>query len=112
MSSSQVYASDFAATSDQKYKDITGNIYNALDQLKRMNGVRFYWNEEARKSNVSDDTREQVGLIAQEIETILPCLVSTDEKTGSKSVSYARIVPVLVEAIKELEERVKELEGK
>jgi hypothetical protein len=111
MSSSDVTAVDFNATSDKRYKDVTGNIENSLAQLKRINGVRFYWNEKARQEGITQDRDEQVGLIAQEIETILPCLVHENEK-GFKSVSYARVVPVLVEAIKELEARVRELEGK
>jgi hypothetical protein len=94
----QVRASNVSVTSDARYKQHIGTLDNALNTLLGLRGVTFDW----RKSEYPDmnfaDGR-QIGFIAQEVEKVLPELVSTD-KNGYKSVAYANLVPVLVEAIK------------
>jgi hypothetical protein len=86
---------------------VIGRVENAMERLKEIEGVEFYWNQTALDKGISDDRRLQVGLIAQEVEKLYPSLVqSIDDKL---SVSYARIVAVLIEAIKELNEKVERL---
>ena len=53
----------------------------------------------------------KIGLIAQEVEQVLPEVVSTNEEDGIKSVAYANVVGLLVEAIKELKDEVDHLKG-
>jgi hypothetical protein len=76
----------------------------------KISGVRYDWKqEEFPEKHFSD--KNQIGFIAQEIEKIFPEMVFTDEK-GFKSVDYARLTPVLVEAIKELNVKNEKLESK
>jgi hypothetical protein len=71
-----------------------------------MRGVTYIRNDNEKGG-------QQVGVIAQEIEEILPQVVLTaDDEMGTKSVDYGRITAVLIEAVKELSAKVKELENK
>ena len=76
-------------------------IPNALDKVKDLRGVSFSWKESGRKS---------IGLIAQEVEKIIPELVN--ETDGVKSLAYGNIVGLLIEAIKELSDKVETLQAK
>jgi hypothetical protein len=70
----------------------------------KIRGVNYYFKyNDFKDKNFSKE--KQIGFIAQEIETIFPELVFTDED-GYKSVDYAKITPVLVEAIKELKNEI------
>ena len=92
------------ATSDERLKDNIEAIPNALLKMKRISGNTFDWNEESGKEG------SECGVIAQEIESLgLPGLVETRDN-GYKTVRYEKLVPLLIEAIKELTERVQELE--
>lgn len=74
-----------------------------LNNLLKLRGVTYKWKD----TSLSQET--QIGLIAQEVEKLYPELVSTDED-GIKSVMYGKLTVILLEALKELEKRVKELE--
>ena len=92
------------ATSDERLKDNIEAIPNALLKMKKISGNTFDWNEESGKEG------SECGVIAQEIESLgLPGLVETRDN-GYKAVRYEKLVPLLIEAIKELTERVQELE--
>lgn len=96
--------------SDNRLKDIEGKIDNALDKVKSLGGYYFYENEVAKSLGYENDKR-QVGVIAQEVEAMLPEAVKPapiDDKY--LTVQYEKLVPLLIEAIKELEARVSELE--
>ena len=54
----------------------------------------------------------QIGLIAQEVEPVLPEIVKTDEQTGLKTVGYLGLVPVLLEAVKEQQDIIERLEAR
>ena len=84
--------------SDKRLKDNIDLISSPIDKLKMIRGVSYTWKEtsEDKKSTVS----KQYGVLAQEVEKVLPELVS-EMKNGYKSVSYTRLVPVLIEAVKE-----------
>lgn len=92
------------ASSDKKLKNNITNIPNALTKVSAINGVTFDWNE------LSDKTGSDVGLIAQEVESVLPQVVTTRDD-GIKALRYEKVVPLLVEAIKELQKRVEQLES-
>jgi Chaperone of endosialidase/Head domain of trimeric autotransporter adhesin len=93
--------------SDLRYKKNITSLNNSLDNILKINGVRYdFKKEEFIERNFSD--KNQIGFIAQEIERILPEMVFTDEK-GYKSVDYARLTPVLVEAMKEQQKMIDDL---
>ena len=95
-----VTASNFNATSDIKLKENITTVDNALGVVNQLRGVRFDW----RESGGGD-----YGVIAQELEEVLPELVSQGDP---KSVNYNGIIGVLIEAIKDLTEKVERLEDK
>lgn len=86
-----------AQNSDARYKKNIATLDNALDLILGLRGVSYQWNETDRGDG------RQIGFIAQELEKVLPELVSTDER-GYKSVAYANVVPVFVEAVKTLKQ--------
>ena len=100
---------DFSATSDARLKDISGRIQNSLAILQGAQGVRYQWNELAKSIGLEDDS-SHIGVIAQEIQKVLPEVVHDID--GYLRVSYDRLVPVLIEAIKELDARLTALESK
>ena len=87
--------------SDKRWKKDITPIDHALEKVKAMNGVYYYWKKEDFPENNFSDQR-QIGFIAQDLELLLPEAVHTNEK-GYKSVSYGHTVSLLVEALKELE---------
>jgi uncharacterized coiled-coil protein SlyX len=71
-----------------------------------LQGVAFQWDKD-KVNGAGYKTGKQIGLIAQEVEKVLPELVHTDSK-GYKTLSYDKLVPVLIEAIKEQQQIVDE----
>ena len=97
--------------SDARLKNIEGNIPDALTKVKALGGYYFTENQTAKDLGYDNDA-QQVGVIAQEVEEVLPEAVKPapiDEKY--LTVQYEKLVPLLIEAIKELEARVAELEA-
>jgi hypothetical protein len=88
--------------SDVRYKMHITTVENSLDKILGLRGVTFDWNQSAFPAKHFDSGR-QIGFIAQEVEKILPEIVATDWN-GYKSVAYANVVPVLVEAVKTLKQ--------
>ena len=89
-------------SSDQRLKDNVLVIDSALTKVNEIGGYSFTWN------NKIDDFREgtnDYGVIAQEIENILPDAVSINSQ-GNKTVNYNALIPLLVEAVKELSAKV------
>jgi len=111
--------------SDRRLKENIEVIPDALDKVNKISGVTFNSNDLAASFGYTNKSR-QVGVIAQEIKEILPEVVVRapfdselrGEEVVSKSgeeymtVQYEKIVPLLIEAIKELKARVEELENK
>jgi hypothetical protein len=92
-------------SSDARLKDNITPIKGSLGKLKSIGGYEFDWN------NQSEHTGHDVGVIAQEIEYILPELVVTRDN-GYKAVRYEKIVALLIEAIKEQQLQIDELKSK
>jgi hypothetical protein len=92
-------------SSDARLKDNITPIKGALDKIKTIGGYEFDWN------NKSEHTGHDVGVIAQEIEFILPELVVTRDN-GYKAVRYEKIVALLIEALKEQQLQIDELKSK
>jgi len=95
------------ASSDKRLKDEIIPISNPLDKINSIGGYSFVWNNE--KQNIYNG--KDYGVIAQEIEEILPELVQNREN-GYKAVKYDKLVSLLIEGIKELSKEVQELKKK
>jgi hypothetical protein len=94
---------DLNSTSDERLKDNIKPIENALSDVCKLEGVSFNWKDTGTKAT---------GFIAQQVEPILPDLVSTSEDDGIKSVNYIGLIGHLVEAIKEQQAQIDALTGK
>ncbi|KPL07023.1 hypothetical protein AMJ86_06215, partial [bacterium SM23_57] len=94
--------------SDIRLKSNIKTIADALDKISQIRGVEFEWNDNAEARGAIYG-REQLGVVAQEMETVFPQLVSTSDD-GYKSVDYTKLTAVLIEAVKELQSRTKKLE--
>jgi hypothetical protein len=89
------------STSDKNLKSNIRLITNPLEKLKQISGVNFEWDSEKQSTYTGND----VGVLAQEIEAVLPEAVITRED-GYKAVRYEKIIPLLIEAIKELQSQI------
>jgi len=99
-----ITAGSFIYNSDRRLKENIQVIPNALEKVKMLEGVSFEW--------ISDETNDKnLGFIAQDVERVLPEVVSTNED-GFKAVEYGNIIAVLVEAIKEQQKEIEELKLK
>ena len=91
-------------SSDERLKDNITPISEPLYKLSKVGGYTFDWNDK-------QDTYEghDVGVVAQEIEEVLPQIVTT-RGNGYKAVKYEKIVPLLIESIKELNKKIEDIE--
>ena len=97
------FNNDVTAFSDKRLKTDISNIENGLDKVMQMQGVYY-------KRNDVEDAREQIGVLAQDMEAIMPEVVLTaDDEMQTKSVDYGKLTSVLIEAIKELKSEIDEL---
>jgi hypothetical protein len=107
--------------SDQRLKTVSGKIENALDKVAKLSGVYYTFNDTAKSFGYNSD-EVQVGVIAQEVEAVLPQIVKAapfdlDENNNSisgqnyKTVQYEKLTPLLIEAINELRAEVTALKG-
>ena len=96
-----IYAtSNITAYSDERLKSNIETIDDSLSLVKQMRGVRF----EDKEGN------KYVGVIAQEMQKVVPEVVVKHEESGYLAVAYQNLVGVLINAVKELSDRVEELE--
>jgi hypothetical protein len=115
-----------AYSSDVRIKKNIKNIDNALQKLLSINGVTFNWDlEECNKWDFYPTTGIDVGVIAQEVQAVLPEVVehAPFDKNGDKdpnpsksgknylTVNYEKLVPLLIEAIKEQQKQIEELKA-
>jgi hypothetical protein len=97
------FNNDVTAFSDRRLKTDIEPITNALPKVMQMQGVYY-------KRNDVEDAREQIGVIAQDMEAIVPEVVLTaDDDMQTKSVDYGKLCAVLIESIKELKAEIDEL---
>jgi len=97
------FNNDVTAFSDERLKRDIETIPNALDKVCQLRGVTF--------ERIDDEGRKSMGVIAQEIEKIIPEVVREDKSEEKiKSVAYGNMVGVLIEAIKELNAKIEELQ--
>jgi len=99
-----IHCASLSQTSDGKLKKEVQAIDNALSKVSELRGVNYKWKDAQRGEGL------QMGLIAQEVEKVLPELVSTDSN-GDKSITYSNLTALLIEAVKELSEKLAKLES-
>jgi hypothetical protein len=120
------YTGGIFDVSDKNFKKNIEPISGALDKILKLNGVSYEFKSEKELSFVSTSSvgdsgkgtssvynlpeGRQIGVIAQDVEKVLPELVKTNPD-GYKMVDYVKLVPVLVEAIKEQQKMINELKA-
>ena len=92
------------ASSDERLKDNLSPISNSLEKVGQLKGYEFDWND---KQEVY--TGHDVGVLAQEVEKVVPEIVETREHDGYKAVKYEKLVPLLINAINDLKAEIEEL---
>ena len=111
--SGDVDAANFNTTSDKKLKTNLVRIENALDKIEKLNGYTFDWIEE-----YSEDRTRQIGMVADEVYEVQPELIShrdivlLNKEEKIKLLDYSKVTALLIEAIKELNDKVTKLENK
>lgn len=101
-STGNLFATQFISLSDESRKKNIETISNSIGFINQLNGVKFRW---------IDTNKVSFGLIAQEVEKIIPELVE-EQSDGLKTINYSSIIAFLIEAIKQQDNRILELERK
>jgi len=97
------FNNDVTAFSDKRLKTDISNIENGIEKVMQMQGVHY-------KRNDVEDAKPQIGVLAQDMEAIVPEIVLTaDDEMQTKSVDYGKLTAVLIEAIKDLKAEIDEL---
>src|SRR6056300_1389120 len=91
-------------SSDKRLKDNITPIENSLEKVGKLKGYEFDWNDKQEVYEGHD-----VGVIAQEVEAVVPEIVETRKHDGYKAVKYEKLVPLLINAINELKAEIEEL---
>jgi len=94
-------ANEWSTFSDRRLKRDFQSIENPLEKLAQLNGYYYYWTKDK-----NDQTR-QLGVVAQEVEAVLPEIVSTSED-GIKSVDYSKLTALLIEVNKAQENKMEQ----
>ena len=89
----------YNTSSDARLKNVLGNA-KGLDIVNQLNPVHFEWKETGKT---------QDGLIAQEVEPLIPESVSTNEQTGFYEMDYSKLVTPLIKAVQEQQEQIEQL---
>lgn len=102
------YAHSHNTYSDSRLKQNVTEVEDSLTNVLSLRGVNFFW-KTSEYVEVGMDNSLQIGFIAQELEKIYPELVSIDD-AGYRTVDYAKLTPVLVEAIKQQQLMIEDLQ--
>ncbi len=94
-------STDFNSFSDKNKKDNIESLVDAVNVINNINPVSFTWKDNGNKA---------YGVIAQDVEEILPDIVSTN-KEGVKSVSYTQIIPFLIQVIQEQHKEIQKIKA-
>jgi hypothetical protein len=98
----RVSAQSYSTHSDARLKTNIRNSTYGMETLGKLRAVTYKWKDASR------DQTQQVGLIAQEVQKLIPELVSTDAKTNVLSINYQGLVPVLVKSVQEQQQVIKQ----
>lgn len=102
-------------TSDSRLKNDQKKIADPLAKIRSLDGIEFNWNEEFLRRNGGEDgfflRKHDVGVIAQQVQKVVPEAVA-QKPDGFLGVQYEKLIPLLLEAIKELSDKVEALENR
>ena len=105
-----------AAASDDRLKTNRSPISDALNKVNSINGFTYNWNDKAKELLDVNTTELQIGVSAQEVQSVVPEVIKTRKVPKSDEeiliVKYEKLIPLLIEAIKELSDKVDDLEQK
>jgi hypothetical protein len=106
----RAYGDIVAYYSDERLKDRKGNIKDALAKVMSLNG--FYYTPNAKAQQLGYTYKEEVGVSAQEVERVLPQIIKDAPVSSEyKTLNYGRLTPLLIEAIKEQQNKIIMLEA-
>tara|TARA_Y100001954_G_C15461070_1_gene430892 strand:- start:35 stop:649 length:615 start_codon:yes stop_codon:yes gene_type:complete len=109
--SGNVKGLSFISTSDRRVKQNITTFSEALSKVMLLNPKTYFYNTEAFPRFEAEKDKPQIGFIAQEVEAIFPEMVITDgDEVGLKGVRYGQLTAVLVQAIKEQQGLIEELQ--
>ena len=100
------------ASSDERLKENITTIPDSLDKVKNLRGILFNWKDGYTPKVHPYGTNRDIGVIAQEIQKVLPEVVKENVHNKFLGVKYEKLTPLLLEAIKELSDRIENLENK
>jgi hypothetical protein len=98
------------ASSDIRLKTNIETITGSLNLIKSLNGVRYNWTSENEPEFIINNTGSQIGLIAQDVQQILPEIVKPNGVKDYLTVEYDKLVAVLIEAVKEQQQQIDSLQ--
>jgi hypothetical protein len=111
------HATCFPTSSDIRFKKKITPLENSLEKIKKLQGVKYEWNEfvnsrrDGYKLNVPI-----IGLIAQDVEKVIPEIIDlwklSDDCQDARSIEYPRLIPFLIEAIKEQQYQIEDLKNR
>lgn len=116
--SNYVYSNNYETLSDISIKENIRDIKNPLDAIRQVRGIQYDLKREYF-TNTSEETIDKVveegknkyGVVAQELKEILPDLVDYDDEAELYAVNYVEMIPILIEAIKEQQVQIEELQA-
>jgi hypothetical protein len=105
--SGAVWGLSYTSWSDKNLKENIDSLQDALKKIKQLKGVSYNFKPSAVGPGI---TKKEIGLIAQDVETVIPEVVNTSDK-GIKGVMYQNLIPLLIEAIKEQDKKISDLQS-
>ena len=103
-STGEIEAVSYNSTSSKRFKKKIKNLKCGLDIINSLRPVTFDWKKKEKKNDI--------GLIAEEVNEILPMIVGKDENNLASSIDYSKLTPILIQAVKELSLEVERLKNK
>ena len=101
--SNSIYLPYISNNSDRRLKKNVSKIPNALEKIQKLNGVYFEW------KNMNKESNKEIGLIAQDVQTVIPEVVRKNSETGFFTVKYSQLTALLIEGMKEQQEEITDL---
>lgn len=98
-------ATGWVSASDIRLKNIERTIDNAVESLKGLQTIYYSWKN-------AQNSKQHIGLIAQEVEECFPEIVSESSMDGMKGINYTELIPVLIKAIQEQQVQIEELKSR
>jgi hypothetical protein len=120
-----IFSYSYATPSDKRQKENVRPIVKSLDKIKALNGVKYDLKKEIYRGNsekqnngkskndahIEKDRKDKIGFLAQDVFEVIPEVVMYDDSTDVYAIDYVKIIPVLVEAMKEQQVQIAELQA-